>query len=79
VVTVQTPHNTLSQSNRLAAGESRGGLRPPEFERLQALRPLALLLNNQSLPPQYQDHPLKGEWGGYREFHIETVTGGEII
>jgi mRNA interferase YafQ len=33
--------------------------------------PIAMLLNNQPLPPQYQDHPLKGEWSGYRDFHVE--------
>ena len=33
--------------------------------------PIVMLLNNQSLPPQYKDHPLKGEWEGYRDFHIE--------
>jgi mRNA interferase YafQ len=37
----------------------------------KALHPLALLLNNQPLPSQYRDHPLKGEWAGYQEFHIE--------
>ena len=30
---------------------------------------LSVLLNRKQLPPQYQDHPLKGEWLGYREFH----------
>ena len=34
--------------------------------------PLALLLNGQPLPPQYRDHPLKGNWAGHREFHIES-------
>lgn len=38
---------------------------------LKLVTPLAILLNRQSLPPQYQDHPLKGEWLGYREFHVE--------
>jgi mRNA interferase YafQ len=33
---------------------------------------LAVLLNRQSLPLQYQDHPLKGEWSGYREFHVSS-------
>jgi mRNA interferase YafQ len=40
------------------------------YDILKLLPPLALLLNNQPLPPQYQDHPLKGEWTGYREFHV---------
>jgi mRNA interferase YafQ len=35
------------------------------------LPPLAILMNTRLLPPQYEDHPLKGEWSGYREFHAE--------
>ena len=38
---------------------------------IKILQPLVLLLNEQPLPPQYQDHPLKGKWTGYRDFHIE--------
>jgi mRNA interferase YafQ len=34
--------------------------------------PVAILLNKSSLPEQYQDHPLKGEWVRHREFHIES-------
>ena len=34
------------------------------------LPPLTLLLSRQPLPPRYQDHPLRGEWSGYREFHV---------
>jgi mRNA interferase YafQ len=33
--------------------------------------PLLMLLNAQTLPPQYLDHPLKGSWSGYRDFHVE--------
>jgi mRNA interferase YafQ len=34
-------------------------------------RPVTLLLNDQPLPRQYEDHPLKGKWKGHREFHAE--------
>jgi mRNA interferase YafQ len=34
--------------------------------------PIAILLNNHPLPPDYHDHPLKGEWAGWRDFHVET-------
>jgi mRNA interferase YafQ len=34
--------------------------------------PMLALLSNQPLLPQYQDHPLKGKWKGYREFHVEA-------
>lgn len=36
------------------------------------LPPLELLLNYQRLPPQFRDHPLKGQWSGYREFHASS-------
>jgi mRNA interferase YafQ len=39
---------------------------------LKIFYPLVFLLNGQQLSPQYQDHPLKGDWAGYRDFHAET-------
>jgi mRNA interferase YafQ len=39
---------------------------------LKTFLPIAILLNEQLLPPQYSDHPLKGNWTGCRDFHIET-------
>jgi len=31
---------------------------------------LALLLDSKELPNEASDHPLKGEWMDFREFHI---------
>jgi len=31
---------------------------------------LGLLLKEESLPTESKDHELKGNWQGYREFHI---------
>ena len=31
---------------------------------------LTLLLDDQSLPPRYRDHPLRGEWADHRDCHI---------
>lgn len=31
---------------------------------------IAKLLDNQPLPTEALDHPLKGEWSSYREFHV---------
>jgi len=31
---------------------------------------LGYLLNNKELPAEAKDHDLKGQWNGYREFHI---------
>jgi mRNA interferase YafQ len=33
---------------------------------------LTLLLGDQTLPEKYKDHPLKGDWIGYRDCHIKT-------
>ncbi|MDR1979270.1 MAG: type II toxin-antitoxin system YafQ family toxin [Synergistaceae bacterium] len=38
---------------------------------MKMFSPIAMLLNNRPLPRQYRDHPLKGEWTGYRDFHVE--------
>lgn len=32
---------------------------------------LTLLIEQKPLPRQYLDHPLKGNWKGYRDLHIE--------
>ncbi|OYY73635.1 MAG: YafQ family addiction module toxin [Gammaproteobacteria bacterium 28-57-27] len=32
---------------------------------------LALLIESEVLPSVYLDHPLKGEWSGFRDAHIE--------
>ena len=29
-----------------------------------------LLLSGQPMPPEYRDHPLKGNYNGYRECHV---------
>jgi mRNA interferase YafQ len=32
---------------------------------------MKLILTGKPLPQKYKDHPLKGNWQGYRECHIE--------
>lgn len=32
---------------------------------------LAILIAEQPVPPRCKDHPLKNEWSGYRDAHIE--------
>ncbi len=32
---------------------------------------LTLLVEQKPLPEHYSDHPLKGEWKGYRDLHLE--------
>lgn len=36
---------------------------------------LLLIANDAPLPPEYLDHPLVGEWDGFRECHI----GGDFL
>ncbi len=36
---------------------------------------MALLLEDKLLPEESRDHMLKGEWQGYREFHL----GGDLL
>ena len=33
--------------------------------------PLTALIRQEPLPGQYRDHPLRGNWQGHREFHVE--------
>ena len=44
---------------------------------MRALKEAMLLLiaNDAPLGPEWLDHPLKGEWAGYRECHI----GGDFL
>lgn len=46
---------------------------------------LLLLLSNATLPDRLKDHPLRGNWGGYRDLHIEPdwlliykISGDEL-
>lgn len=32
---------------------------------------LSILVSDESLPPAFHDHPLIGDWAGYRECHIK--------
>lgn len=34
-------------------------------------RLLLMLLQQTELPQSYRDHPLKGDWKGYRDAHLE--------
>jgi mRNA interferase YafQ len=34
-------------------------------------RVLLILINEEPLPSSYRDHPLQGEWKGFRDLHIE--------
>ena len=43
--------------------------RGKDVQKLQAV--VRLLVHEQPLAPRYRDHPLVGDWLGYRDCHIE--------
>jgi len=47
---------------------------------------LSLLIAAEPLPPRFNDHPLTGDWSGYRDCHIEPdwlllykIAGNDLI
>ncbi len=53
------------------------------MRKLRAL--LELLIAEEVVPASYKDHPLKGDWNGYRDAHLEPdwlliyrVAGDEL-
>ena len=47
----------------------RAGKRGKDMGKLRHV--LALLIDARPLPAALRDHPLKGEWQGWRDLHIE--------
>jgi mRNA interferase YafQ len=61
----------------------RAEKRGKDMAKLKAV--ILLLLEDQLLPERLKDHPLKGDWIGYRDLHIEPdwlllykLTEGEL-
>nr|VFJ99755.1 MAG: mRNA interferase YafQ [Candidatus Kentron sp. H]VFJ99835.1 MAG: mRNA interferase YafQ [Candidatus Kentron sp. H]VFK04275.1 MAG: mRNA interferase YafQ [Candidatus Kentron sp. H] len=48
----------------------RAGKRGKDMEKLKTL--MRLLLADERLPAGYKDHPLRGNWIGCRDAHIES-------
>jgi mRNA interferase YafQ len=47
----------------------RAQKRGKDMDKLKAV--ILLLLEDKPLEPRHRDHPLKGDWIGYRDLHIE--------
>lgn len=47
----------------------RAQKRGKDMDKLKAV--ILLLLDDKPLEPRHRDHPLKGDWIGYRDLHIE--------
>lgn len=59
------PHNTTAFKRDLKRLAKSG----KDLEKLFSV--MVLLANETPLDQKYYDHPLKGNWKGYRECHIE--------
>ncbi|WP_105739895.1 type II toxin-antitoxin system YafQ family toxin [Cronobacter dublinensis] len=40
-----------------------------DMDKLKTL--IKLLVEEKKIPPEYEDHPLQGDWRGFRDAHIE--------
>jgi len=74
---------TPVSSGRFRRDVKRAEKRGKDMHKLKTV--LSLLIEQQPLPARYHDHPLKGEWKGFRDLHIEpdwlllyAVEGNEL-
>ena len=74
---------TPVQSTQFKKDVKKARKRDKDLEKLTVL--LSLLIRQTTLPETYQDHPLRGNWNGYRDAHIEPdwlllyrVVGDEL-
>lgn len=71
------------RSNAFRRDVRRLEKRGKDLAKLRAV--LLILLEQQSIPEKYRDHPLRGNWLGFRDLHIEPdwlliyrVRGSEL-
>jgi mRNA interferase YafQ len=60
---------TFSRTSQFKKDVKRAGQRGKDLSKLKTL--LDLLIEGQPLPAEYKDHPLRGEFAGSRDAHIE--------
>lgn len=60
---------TFSRTSQFKKDVKRAGQRGKDLAKLKAV--LELLIDGGSLPAQLKDHPLRGEFVGSRDCHIE--------
>ena len=61
---------TFSRTNQFRKDVKRAEKRGKDLAKLKAV--LDLLMDGEPLPAKYQDHPLRGNFAGSRDCHIET-------
>ena len=60
---------TFSRTSQFKKDVKLAGRRGKDLAKLKAA--IALLIDGEVLPPQYKDHPLRGNFAGSRDCHIE--------
>ena len=55
--------------NSVSTGRQAATEEGEDFDKLKKL--IELLRAESPLPPQYKDHPLKGNWSGFRDARVE--------
>lgn len=60
---------TFSRTNQFKKDVKRSEKRGKDLAKLKAA--LDLLIEGEPLPPEYRDHPLRGDFAGSRDCHIE--------
>jgi mRNA interferase YafQ len=61
---------TFSRTNQFKKDVKLAGKRGKDLARLKAV--LELLIDGEPLPSQYKDHPLRGDFVGSRDCHVES-------
>ena len=56
-------------SGRFRREVKRAEKRGKDMDKLKIV--LSLLIEEKPLPARYKDHPLRGDWMGFRDLHIE--------
>lgn len=60
---------TPVRSGQFKRDVKRAEKRGKDLNKLRTL--LLMLIQEKPLPEKYRDHPLKGQWSGYRDAHVE--------
>ena len=61
---------TFSRTSQFKRDVKLAGKRGKDLAKLKMI--LDLLIEGEPLPPAYKDHPLRGEFAGSRDCHIEA-------
>jgi mRNA interferase YafQ len=61
---------TFSRASQFRKDVKLAARRGKDLSKLKAV--LDLLIEESTLPPQLGDHPLRGDWKGSRDCHIES-------